>query len=73
MRLQNCPFCGESEHKSVVGLVTDCAIEGRTTGDSEYFAVVCDYRAGGCGASGGYNVDPDKAVAKWNKRVGGGQ
>jgi hypothetical protein len=72
MSLQNCPFCGESEANYVIGLHKDDE-RGERTKSPVTYAVVCDYRAGGCGASSGFYEDSTMAVKRWNMRVGGGQ
>lgn len=73
MKLRNCPFCGKSVAK--VGLIAEH--EMLDEGSLEYgfasthYDVVCDYNAGGCGASTGKDYKtPEEAAAAWNRRVG---
>lgn len=63
--LKKCPFCGNID----VFVAQDWEIEGNNPEDgSGYYAVICDYRKGGCGASGGYRETIDEAQIAWNNR-----
>ena len=68
-KLKPCPFCGGNNIviESCAGLeecenFEECCNPG-------YFAAVCDYNNGGCGASGGYRKGKEKAIEAWNRRV----
>lgn len=73
-----CPFCGKSETLTI-GKASDAFSEPDECGDpspymhTETYAVVCDASKpdgpGGCGASGGYKLTEDEAIAAWNRRA----
>lgn len=69
--LKPCPFCGNTE--IFVGSVAE--IELTDEYDPNYdlynsqYQVVCDYKAGGCGASSGYMESKDAAREAWNRRA----
>lgn len=60
--LKPCPFCGGRN------LEID-PYKFLKTGDLRY-AVVCDYKNQGCGASSGYCTSIKEAIAAWNRRAG---
>lgn len=68
--LKPCPFCGGT--KIVIdgckGL-EECKLFEECD-DEEFYAVVCDFTQGGCGASGGYRETKEQAITAWNKRSG---
>lgn len=59
-KLKPCPFCG---NKKPV-MMTRRGQEGWR----DYFYVLCDYKDGGCGASGQWNHYADSAADAWNQR-----
>lgn len=74
--LKACPFCGKD-----VAVVSDCveleACENfeeyccpnyNSSRSPVYVAIVCDYLAGGCGASAGFSSTIEEAVDRWNRR-----
>ena len=73
-----CPFCGKSETLTI-GKASDAFSEPDDCGDpmpymhTESYAVTCDASKpdgpGGCGASGGYKLTEDEAIAAWNRRA----
>ena len=73
-----CPFCGKSDTLTI-GKASDAFSEPDECGDpspymhTEAYAVVCDASKpdgpGGCGASGGYKLTEDEAIAAWNRRA----
>ena len=64
-KLKKCPFCGNKN----IFVGRDWEIAGLDEGDGTgYFAAVCDYLNGGCGAAGGYRKTKEEAIATWNKR-----
>ena len=72
MGLIPCPFCGKD-----VAIVANVAeLEHMDEGDPHYdralhkYAAVCNFTAGGCGASTGMWYDSPKAAVKgWNRRA----
>ena len=71
IKLKHCPFCGGT--KLFVGTVAE--IEFTDEYDSNYdlyngqYQVVCDYNAGGCGASSCCCESEGAAIAAWNRRA----
>jgi len=65
--LKPCPFCGNA---TAPGAYTSDEIEGD---GGESFAVVCDVSAGGCGATGPYELEKGEAISEWNRRAGENQ
>lgn len=72
MEFKPCPFCG----KDVVTAVCVAELEHMDDGDPYYdralhkFAAVCNYTAGGCGASTGFWYDSrSAAIESWNRRA----
>jgi len=73
-----CPFCGKSETLTI-GKASDAFSEPDDCGDpmpymhTESYSVICDASKpdgpGGCGASGGYKLTEDEAIAAWNRRA----
>ena len=61
-KLRACPFCGREDPVTLV------RYEG-PDGFRDRFAVLCDYREGGCGAEGPWYHDPEEAAEAWNRRV----
>ena len=72
--LKPCPFCGGT--KIFVGSVAE--IELTNEDDLNYnlynsqFQAVCDYNAGGCGASSGCRESKNAAIEYWNRRADNG-
>ena len=68
--LKPCPICGKTEALDVVSNVDECCCGECAHGTA--WTVVCDASTGsnkgGCGASGGYQDSPAKAVDHWNAR-----
>lgn len=68
--LKPCPFCGGTN--IFVGTVAEVKLMDETDEDyvlcSGLFQAVCDYNAGGCGASSGCCLSKDAAIAAWNRR-----
>lgn len=62
--LKPCPFCGGTN----LFLGSEKEIEQLDGGREEYFAVVCDFTKGGCGACSGYRKGKEEAIEAWNKR-----
>ncbi len=62
VKLKQCPFCGKSA--PIV-----CLSREKEPNTGWQYQVVCDYNFGGCGSSGGFDQDPKKAVAIWNRRI----
>ena len=63
--LKPCPFCGKS--LAELGTAAEIDMDTEPGADNER-AVVCDYNAGGCGATSGYRNTPEAAVEAWNRR-----
>lgn len=63
--LKPCPFCGGSF--AVLGTAAEIDMDDEEGADNQW-AVVCDYHAGGCGATSGYRNTPEAAVDAWNRR-----
>lgn len=73
-----CPFCGKSDTLTI-GKASDAFAEPDECGDplpymhTESYSVICDASKpdgpGGCGASGGYKLTEDEAIAAWNRRA----
>lgn len=74
IKLKPCPFCGGT--KIFVGSVAETELMDKY--DENYdlynsqFQAVCDYDAGGCGASSGYYKSKATAVEAWNRRADNG-
>ncbi|MBR1749918.1 MAG: Lar family restriction alleviation protein [Ruminococcus sp.] len=71
-KLKPCPFCGKSMTVRLTNAkeLETCRIDDCKLGYEECYmiAVVCDFNAGGCGASSGYAATEAEAVEKWNER-----
>lgn len=69
-KLLKCPFCGGTNI-----IVTNCReLEEcknfeECEDDNPYFAIVCNIRKGGCGASSGYYEHEEEAIEAWNRRA----
>lgn len=61
-KLRPCPFCG-----NVTPRVKYYKADGERLFIGRY-AVLCDYRTGGCGAESGWYHSPEEAAAMWNQR-----
>jgi len=61
-RLKPCPFCG---YRGVDIRVYEADGKERFTNK---YAVLCDYRLGGCGAESGHYRTPEEAIIMWNQR-----
>ena len=64
--MEPCPFCGNVR---AVKCLTADQIDSRYEDCPSFYAVVCDYSEGGCGATGGYRDTPEEAVDTWNRRT----
>lgn len=69
--LKSCPFCGENK-----AVFRDCKeLQGCDSWEhcreDGMIAVVCDFTAGGCGASSGYRETYEEAATAWNMRLWG--
>lgn len=64
--LNHCPHCGNDTFLEMEdSRDTDCDCgESLSSG----FAIVCNFKAGGCGASGGYRDMMKEALTEWNRR-----
>lgn len=60
--LKRCPFCGNARVRLV-----EYKPDGATT-FTERYAVLCDYRDGGCGAESGHYKGYWETVEAWNRR-----
>ena len=58
--MKQCPFCGNQRVKLQ-------KVEGKDGWRDKYY-VLCDYRDGGCGASGGIRHMAIEAEQVWNMR-----
>lgn len=72
--LKPCPFCGSASAPLVL-TVAELEMLGDESADYEWacmhWAVVCDFRNDGCGATTGLGHDSDDAAATaWNRRAG---
>ena len=78
MNLNPCPLCGG---ENIV--ILDCSqawcgnasvLEGLVCKhcDMKQYQAVCNAQEGGCGASSGWALTPEKAEEKWNRRVENG-
>ena len=63
--LKACPFCGS--HSVKLSTAAKIDMDDEPGADNEW-AVVCNYNAGGCGATSGYRDTPESAVDAWNRR-----
>ncbi len=59
--LKPCPFCGQGSPVHMV-------VQRGTEGWRDRYYVLCDYREGGCGASGGTYHTEAEAFASWQNR-----
>lgn len=63
-KLLKCPFCFS---ESAPELLTAAEVL-KDVELPESYAVCCALSNGGCGATGGYNIDKYVALANWNRR-----
>ena len=77
-KLKHCPFCGANvaeipnahDLEECANFADEiCPCENYEAVDCSYFTVLCNMNKGGCGASSGYYVTEEKAIAAWNMRV----
>lgn len=61
-RLKPCPFCGYKGVSMHIYKADD------VTRFTNKYAVLCDYRLGGCGAESGHYRTPEEAIIMWNQR-----
>ncbi len=54
-KLKACPFCGNTNSLNI-------------DVDDDVFAVNCNWKEGGCGATGGYRYTEEEAIEVWNNR-----
>jgi hypothetical protein len=62
-----CPHCGATKDAGVVHVEKAADAFGAFVEGQRY--VLCDFRIGGCGASGGVRDTEDDAIAVWNRRA----
>ena len=62
-KIKKCPFCGGVDTFTVVYYPADGEVRFR-----DRYAVLCDYRKGGCGAESGHWHSPEEAILMWNTR-----
>lgn len=62
--LRYCPHC---DHKTAPKLLSAPEINKKDL-EPGHYAVCCRIDAGGCGATGTYDQNPEVAIAKWNRR-----
>lgn len=71
IELKPCPFCGGT--KIFVGSVAEIELTDKYSQDydlyNSQFQAVCDYTAGGCGASSCCCESKDEAIENWNRRA----
>lgn len=67
-RLSACPFCGATDCVKILKASELNDEDFDPELDDESYAVNCDAQKGGCGSTGGFSVDVNKAVLKWNNR-----
>ena len=60
--LQHCPFCGQTEHLTLL------AEGGRDDLQHQVVCAVLPDGTGGCGASCGWQESAQEAIAAWNRR-----
>lgn len=71
IKLSPCPFCGGTN----LACGTDYEVDfdedlcDEYDFDDENYAVRCDARAGGCGATSGYYSTKIEAITNWNRRA----
>lgn len=72
LELRPCPFCGRADTPEVTDWNDANGIDEDDPAyeDGPAFVVVCNYRAGGCGAVGGVRDRLSEAVDAWNGRAG---
>ena len=63
MEPKKCPHC----QKENLVVETEAEIENyRNEASDSDFAVICNYKTGGCGATGGFRVSQEDAILAWN-------
>ena len=68
-KLKSCPFCGkEVQIISNCIELEECENFEECTGNT-LSTVVCNFKKGGCGATGGYRVTKEEAIKAWNRRA----
>ena len=70
MKIEKCPFCGKDVAEiSNCQELEECRHFEKCHATGPYVCVVCNIHEGGCGASSGYYVSEEKAIAAWNSRA----
>jgi len=70
MKIEKCPFCGKDVAEiSNCQELEECRHFEQCHATGPYVCVVCNVHEGGCGASSGYYVSAEKAIAAWNSRA----
>ena len=62
--LKPCPFCGG---QNIIGILK----ESQSLDDLSvpFYALICSFNNGGCGASSGYYPTVEGAIDAWNRRA----
>ncbi len=73
-RILVCPFCGQAEPTVKLTDSAELDDDDRDSSNMIMHTVVCDAsrygerKENGCGAMGGFDTTPEKAIARWNTR-----
>ena len=67
--LKRCPFCGKDKAIFADCKEVQCCYAWEHCKEDGPVSIVCDFLAGGCGASSGFRESYEEAAAAWNKRL----